>query len=298
MDIRQIETFVWIARLGSIAEACKRLNATQSTLSMRLKTLEESLNVSLFDRAHKRLTLTAKGRDLARYAEKILELIEQVRFYVADPKAAFGTVRVGATELIALTWAPDLIRRINAQFPQVLFDLEVGLTLSLMDGLADGKLDAVLVPTLHKPVTPLTGVSLGTVTFSWMASPALGLGGKRVTPGDLQELAIIGASAQSIFHSLVDQWFTDHGAAIQRLNVCNSLTASISMTVAGVGVSLLPDQFCIPYVKRRQLEILRANRRFDLEFYAIYSARGERPLPRLVAELAQSISTFPRVQVK
>lgn len=297
MDIRQIETFVWIARLGSIAEACKRLNATQSTLSMRLKTLEAALNVSLFDRAHKRLTLTAKGRDLARYAEKILELVEQVRFYVADPKAAFGTVRVGTTELIALTWAPDLIRRINAQFPQVLFDLEVGLTLSLMDSLADGGLDVVLVPTLRKPEMPLTGVSLGTVTFSWMASPALGFGRKRVTPRNLQELAIIGASTSSIFHSLVDQWFADHGAAIQRLNVCNSLTASVSMTVAGVGVSLLPDQFCVPYIKRHQLEVLRANRRFEFEFCAIFSDRGERPLPKLVAELARSVSTFPRARV-
>lgn len=292
MDIRQIETFVWIARLGSIAGACKRLNSTQSTLSMRLKTLEDSLNVRLFDRAHKRLTLSAKGRDLVRHAEKILELVEQVRFTVADPKAASGTVRVGATELIALTWAPRLIRKINKQFPQVLFDLEIGLTLSLLESLADGKLDVILVPTIHKPQSPLTGVSLGTVAFSWMASPALGLGKQHVSPRHLQELAIIGTSTSSIFHSLVDEWFAEHDSEVRRLNVCNSLTASVSMTIAGVGVSLLPVQFCRPYLRKRQLEILRTNRRFDLEFFAVYNARSARPLPKLVAELAKSTSTF------
>jgi DNA-binding transcriptional LysR family regulator len=263
---------------------------------MRLKKLEEELRVLLFDRSHKRLTLTAKGRDLARYAAEILELVEQVRFYIADPAAAFGTIRVGAAELVALTWAPDLIRGLNAQFPNVLLDLEVELTLPLMEGLADGKLDVVLAPALQKPEMPYVGIPLGQVAFSWMASPSLGLGKKAVTPRDLQKLAIIGANSQSIFHSLVHQWFADDGFAIQRLNICNSLTASVSMVIAGIGVSLLPKRYCRPYIKAGQLQALRANRRFDFEFYAIYGAQGQQTLPRLVAELARSTSTFSQAR--
>src|SRR5262245_58842859 len=83
MDIRQLETFVWIARLGRMTEACKRLNVTQSTLSMRIRALEADLRVPLFDRSHKRLTLTAKGRDLVRHAEKIVSAMQHVRLYVA-----------------------------------------------------------------------------------------------------------------------------------------------------------------------------------------------------------------------
>ena len=296
MDIRQIETFLWIAKLGSISEACKRLNATQSTLSMRLKKLEEELRVSLFDRSHKRLALTAKGRDLAGFAEKILELVEQVRFYVADPEAAVGTIRVGAAELVALTWAPDLIRALNARFPNVSLDLEVGLTLPLMEALTDGKLDVVLTPTLRPPEMPFIGVPLGSIAFAWMASPSLKLGRKVLTPRDLSNLPIIGASDQSIFHTLVHQWFADHGTPLQRLNICNSLTASVSMVIAGVGVSLLPRVYCDPFIKAGQLVPLRANRRFDFEFYAIHAAHGQQTLPSLVAEVARSTSTFSRAR--
>ena len=296
MDIRQIETFLWISRLGSIAEACKRLNATQSTLSMRLKKLEDELRIPLFDRSHKRLTPTAKGRDLARLAESILELVEQVRFYVADPKAAFGTIRVGAAELVALTWAPDLIRDLNGRYPNVSLDLEVGLTRPLMEALKDGRLDVVLAPTLAPPELPFAGIPLGSVAFSWVASPSLGLGRKVVTPKDLSRFAIIGASDQSIFHGLVHRWFADHGTPLHRLNICNSLTASISMASAGVGVSLLPRAYCDPFIKGGQLQVLRADRRFEFEFYAIHAAQRQQTLPKLVAEAARCASTFGRAR--
>jgi DNA-binding transcriptional LysR family regulator len=295
VDISQLETFFWTARLGSITQACKRLNATQSTLSMRLKKLETSLRVTLFDRSHKRLTLTAKGRDLVRHAEKILDAAEQIRRYVADPAAESGTIRVGVAELISLTWIPDLIRRLSTQFPNIVIDMDVGLPLPLMEGLSSGKLDVVLAPAMSKPEPPFTGVPLGTVGFCWVASPGLHIGKKFVTPTQLQKLAFIGAAGnQSILHALVRQWFAENGATIQRLNVCNSLAASASMVMAGLGVSLLPQTYCAPFIKSGKLVALRTNRTFEFEFYATYSAVGDQALPRLVAEQARAASTFVR----
>lgn len=293
MNIRQLETFLWVARLGSVTEACKRLNVTQSTLSMRLKALEADLRVPLFDRAHKRLTLTAKGRDLLRYAEKIVGTVKEVQLYVADPAAQSGTVRVGAAELIALTWGPALIREVSKRFPKVIIDLDVGVPGHLTDALADGTLDVALAPVLNEPKGPFPVIPLGSVAFSWMASPSLGLGRKVVTPSDLERLAIIGvASEQSVVHWAAQQWFADNGATIHHHNVCNSLAASASMVMEGIGVGLLPNLYCAPFIETGRLEALRANRSFELKFYALCSAIGDQALPRQVAELARAASTF------
>lgn len=293
MDIRQLETFLWIARLGSIAEACKRLNVTQSTLSMRLRALETDLRVPLFDRNHKRLTLTAKGRDLVRYAEKIVDTAKQARMYVADPQAQTGTIRVGVAELIALTWVPELINRLNLRYPNVTIDLDVGVPRTLTDALTTGAVDLALVPSIGAPEAPLLGFSLGYVEFCWMASPKMRFPEGLIAPNELEDRPLIGvAASQSVFYSVLQQWFLDAGASMRRYNPCNSLAASVSMVAEGIGVGFLPNEYCAPLIESGQLQVLRATRDFDFEFFAVCSADGEQTLPLQVAELAQQSSTF------
>ena len=50
MNLKQIETFYWAAKLGSFTAAAERLSATQSTVSMRIQELERDFGVALFDR--------------------------------------------------------------------------------------------------------------------------------------------------------------------------------------------------------------------------------------------------------
>lgn len=289
MDIRQLETFVWIARLGRMTEACKRLNVTQSTLSMRIRALEADLRVPLFDRSHKRLTLTAKGRDLVRHAEKIVSAMQHVRLYVADPTAEFGTIRIGMSEFVALSWGPQLLRRVSKQFPNVLIDLEVGVPGNLMEQLTAGQLDILLATLPAKPSPPLTAISLGTVAFSWMASPALGLPKQIITPEQLKDVPYISYdSRRSLFLPALHQWFADHGVRMQRVNVCNSLATSISLIVEGLGVGILPDIYCAPLIKARKLQVLQTEYRVKHEYYAMCRASEEPGLPHLVADMAQS----------
>ncbi len=291
MDIRQLETFVWIARLGRMTEACKRLNVTQSTLSMRIRALEADLRVPLFDRSHKRLTLTAKGRDLVRHAEKIVSAMQHVRLYVADPTAEFGTIRIGMSEFVALSWGPQLLRRVSKQFPNVLIDLEVGVPGALIEQLMAGQLDTLLATVPVKPGPPITVTPLGAVAFSWMASPSLGLPKRLITPEQLKDLPYISYDGRrSLFFPVLQQWFADHGVSMQRVNVCNSLATSISLIVEGLGVGVLPDIYCAPLIKARKLQVLKTDYKVQHEYYAMCRATEEEGLPHLVADMAQSAS--------
>jgi DNA-binding transcriptional LysR family regulator len=293
MDIRQLETFLWIARLGSIADACKRLNATQSTLSMRLRALEEDLRVPLFNRDHKRLTLTAKGRDLVRYAEKIVHTAKQARVAVADPNAQTGTIRIGVAELVALTWLPNLITQLNERYPNVTIDLDVGTPRPLTEALNSGSIDLALVPTLNPPNAPLLGLSLGRVRFSWMASPKMGLADTLITPQELEDQPLIGvAASQSVMFAFIQNWFTASGSTIQRYNPCNSLAATISLVAGGFGVGFLPNAYCAPLIERGDLRPLRTDQEFEFDFYAVCIGGSEQTLTYQVAELARQSSMF------
>lgn len=291
MYIRQLETFVWIARLGSVTEACKRLNVTQSTLSMRMKALESDLRVKLFDRSHKRLTLTPKGRDLVRHAEKIVAAMQQVRRTVADPTAEFGTLRIGMSEFVALSWGPKLVRRVSKRFPNVALDLEVGVPGTLLESLAAGQLDVLLAPVLVKPPPPMNVTSLGTVRFSWMASPSLGLPKRSVTPVDLQNFPVVSYDGRrSLFVPAIQKpWFAEYGVEIQRLYVCNSLATSISLIIEGIAIGVLPLDYCAPFVKAGKLQELKTKPVFEHEYFAMWPTTDDRSLPSMIADMAVSV---------
>jgi DNA-binding transcriptional LysR family regulator len=59
MNIRTLETFIWIAKLGSFRAAASRVFASQPTVSARIAGLEDQLGVELFNRSSKKVTLTA-----------------------------------------------------------------------------------------------------------------------------------------------------------------------------------------------------------------------------------------------
>src|ERR1700753_652497 len=61
IDLKELQAFQLIARLGSVRSAAARLGLTPPAVSIRLKRLEEELGIALFDRAGKRLLLTHAG---------------------------------------------------------------------------------------------------------------------------------------------------------------------------------------------------------------------------------------------
>ncbi|RYF34017.1 MAG: LysR family transcriptional regulator, partial [Comamonadaceae bacterium] len=74
MNVRFLEAFVWVARLGSFKGAAEKLHTTQAGISSRISTLEEQFGVRLFEREHRVVTLTYQGSQLLPYAERMVEL--------------------------------------------------------------------------------------------------------------------------------------------------------------------------------------------------------------------------------
>lgn len=70
-NLKQLETFVWVAKLGRFLRTAERLNTTQPNISVRIAELETTLDVRLFERDAGSVTLTPKGQALLNYAERV-----------------------------------------------------------------------------------------------------------------------------------------------------------------------------------------------------------------------------------
>jgi DNA-binding transcriptional LysR family regulator len=291
MDLRQLETFSWVVRLGGFRAAAERLNLSQPTVSARIRELESALGVRLFDRRRRAATLTPKGRELAEEAAGLLALHHRLVRQVADPQVVAGTVRLGVGELVALTWLPELLRRLKERHPALFVELLVDLTERLWSKLDHGEVDLALMPG---PVRR-TGVEsrpLGTTPFAWMAAPALGLPDP-VRPRDLELLPVLTLSRHSNLHELLEAWFRLGGGRLRRIGTCNSLHTIATLTMAGLGASFLPTL----YYHREIAEGLLVPREADppippLDYHAVYLRGGLEPMAEEIAALAARSSRF------
>ena len=110
MNLKQLETFFWAAKLGSFSAAAERLNATQSTVSMRIQDLERDFGLTLFDRAQRTARVTDQGRAFLRYAEEVLRLASEMREQLADGATMPGVLRMGVVEMVSVTWLPRFVK--------------------------------------------------------------------------------------------------------------------------------------------------------------------------------------------
>src|SRR5208282_479593 len=143
MDIEQARTFLEIAESGTFVKAAERLNITQSTVSMRIKSLEDSLGRPLFTRSKAGAQLTAAGQQFRRYATTVVRAWQQARQDVALPPGFRAVLGIGGQyslwDRLLIKWVPW----IRTALPDVAVRAEVGTPETLIRQLGEGLLDIV-----------------------------------------------------------------------------------------------------------------------------------------------------------
>jgi len=290
LSLVQLETFYWVARLGGFQAAADRLNTTQPGVSSRIRQLEQTLGVPLFDRSGRSARLTPKGRDLVDYAQRMLGLADSIRQRVGDRAALAGRIRLGVADTAALTWLPDLLARGRSTFPGLDVELEVNLTFTLLAQLAERQIDLAIVAG---PVADpeLAVVSLCRYVQRWVASPQLIPDDTPLTPARLAELPIITHTRGSHQHQMILRWFRSHGAEPRRVSTCTSLATIVRLTAAGLGASI--QTATVIGRERSAGEIVPVPLTAGvepLEFCAVFPGLEGGPASRMLAELAAEVA--------
>jgi len=140
-----LRPFLAVARAGNLSTAARELAVSQPALTKSVRKLEQHFGVALFDRRARGMTLTPTGAALLTHAR----LIEaQCRFADAEIDALAhgeaGTIRIGAGPYWGPTLVPIAVARLQARFPRLRIDLEVGVNTITLPKLFAGDLDLVM----------------------------------------------------------------------------------------------------------------------------------------------------------
>ena len=141
MKIDHIRTFLEISNCGNFNRAAENLNVTQSTVSARIKSMEEHFGRILFKRSHSGVELTSAGQHFRQYALNIQRLWQQAQQRISLPENFSHGIGLGSQvslwDSLILRWVPWM--RQNAK--QVAIHVEADYSPSLMRQLSDGLLD-------------------------------------------------------------------------------------------------------------------------------------------------------------
>lgn len=141
MKIEYIRTFLEISDCGNFNRAAENLNVTQSTVSARVKLMEDSFGRRLFKRGHAGVELTSSGQYFHQYALNIQRLWQQAHQRISLPENFSHAIGLGSQvslwDSLILKWIPWM--RQNAA--DIALHVEADYSLSLMRQLADGLLD-------------------------------------------------------------------------------------------------------------------------------------------------------------
>lgn len=285
MTLKQLEAFYWATRLGTFATAAERLHVTQSSLSKRIAELEADIGHALFDRSGQRATLTAAGDALLPHAQKMLDLEQTIRCGLEVQGGLRGPCRFGISELSATTWFPSLARRVHIEHPGVELKPQVGLGKSLERLVERGELDFAVVTGAISSAA-VASQTVAQVDFAWMAAPARLRRGTLLNAALLQQHPVILSTGDSGLTGALHNWTAAHGVQLREVVSCNSLTAILAMTVAGLGISFLPKAYVQPLAERQLLVALRSNPPLPLlDYHFIWRQNDSRHLVNMMRQL-------------
>ncbi|WP_062310770.1 LysR family transcriptional regulator [Polynucleobacter sinensis] len=160
MELRSINYFVAIAELGNISAAALKLGIAQPALTRHIKQLESELNTILFNRLARGVQLTASGRELLEYANRIVSEVAQAKHEISGLRSKpKGSIVFGASPTISSILMPKVVSDTLQEFPGIHMRLMEGRSIRLNDFLLTGLLDIAILtnplPSYKLHLTPL-----------------------------------------------------------------------------------------------------------------------------------------------
>ncbi|MGW4489962.1 LysR family transcriptional regulator [Amycolatopsis sp. NPDC004368] len=245
METRQLEYFVAVAEELSFTRAAQRLFTVQSTVSATIRTLENELGTTLFDRSTRRVALSAAGALFLPEAKAALDAVERAREVVQEASAGLrGSLRLGTLTSVSALDLPALLGAFHARHPLV--DLHVTVSVTGSTGLAEdvrhGRLDVALLGLPPSELPGLTVHPIVTVPYFAVLPAAHPLAGRAsLSLRDLAGERFIDAPRGFGNRIAVDRAYDALGTPRRVPMEVADLQVMPSYVAAGLGVAVVPD---------------------------------------------------------
>lgn len=235
LELESLHVFKAVVDCGGISKAAAFLNRVQSNVTTRVQQLEQRLGVTLFQRQGGRLVLSAEGRVLLSYTERLLRLAAEAESALQAGKPC-GVLRIGTMESTAATRLPPLLAGFHHHYPDVQVELTTGTSGALLRKLHSFEIDAAFVadPFVRDDLEVQEAFTEELVLISAKGDAAI------KNAADLRRRTVIAFSAGCSYRRILEDWLMTADIAPERVLELASYHAIVACVAAGTGIAIMP----------------------------------------------------------
>ena len=260
MDVDLARTFLTISETAHFGKAAQVLNVTQSTISARIKTLEDLLGQQLFIRSKLGTTLTPAGMRFKSSAEMMIRVWEQARQQVSLASEFQAMINVGGEltlwQQIILKWLPW----VRASLPDVAVRAELVEPESLAQHMVEGSIDIGLT---HLPINR-PGVDAEVLLDEELV--LVSTNSEDIRPGQPGYVYVDWGTSFKVQH---DAAFPDRETPAVTLSPSE---LGLRYVIDQGGAGYFPRQMARPYLEARQIHVVPDTPEFQQRVYLVYDS--------------------------
>mgnify|MGYP001386519555 CR=1 FL=1 len=259
MNISQLETLITISKTMSFRKAGELLNLTQPAVSAQIKSLEDEFNTVLVDR-NQPVTLTDRGKVFLEHAEKILQIVDELKQKLADlNETPQGHIVLGTTTSIAIQILPRVLAYFQNQFPLIKTSIHSMNSTQIMASVESGMVDLGIGYLTEKNNNLETSV-LYYDTFELVVSPDHPLSNvKHMSIEALRDIPLILLSPDTAMRRFVDQLFKQYDIQPHIVMELSSSEEVKRMAELNMGAAIVSKLSAMNELKRGTLKMIQVS---------------------------------------
>lgn len=242
--------FLEVAKQGNISAAAQNLFISQSAVSQSVKQLEEQLQVRLFSRSTRGVSLTSEGKLLLEYVSHALGLLRSGEEKIAASRQLLtGELIIGASDTVTKTYLLSRLEAFHKDYPDIRIRILNGTTSMVLDYLHAGQVDIAFASEAPDETVYSVRHCVDTHTI-FVAAPDYLEFDKVYTMEEIAALPLILLERKASSRVYVERYFQDHGVQIHPEIELGSHNLLISLARIGLGVACVTEEFSLSGLSR------------------------------------------------
>lgn len=235
--------FQEVARMGNISAAAQNLFISQSAVSQSVRQLEEQLQVRLFSRSTKGVTLTSEGQTLLEYVTHALGLLQSGEEKLAQSRELLtGELIIGASDTVTKTYLLSRLEAFHRDYPDIRIRILNGTSRMVLDYLHSGQVDIAFASEMQDERIYDIRHCVDTHTV-FVAAPDYCDFSHVFTLEQIAAQPLILLERKASSRVYVEEFFRSHGVVLTPEIELGSHNLLISVARIGLGVACVTEEF-------------------------------------------------------